>query len=475
MIDIRMEITRKRIEDIKERGPAGGFEIPAERCVPLTPFLKDSPVICEIKRCSPSKKDIDLMLNPLKTATRYRDAGIRNLSVLTEENYFRGSLKDLQDVKALYPDLAVLRKDFLVDVRDIEISYLFGADAVLLITSLLSTEKLKAMYEKAVELGMTPLVEIHDEADAAKATVVKPALVGINSRNLKTFQIDPMTPLRIRTLINWETSVIYESGVLERADGEFVAGTGFEGVLVGEAAVKNPDFPGILLDCFNHRKENEKKYGFWKRLYQGFTYAKPLIKICGITKKDDFDKVVSLGADMAGFILAESPRKTNREFIETCIDDNILKVGVVVLKAGLPLPDEIIKMLEDGVLHAIQFHGEETAEQIGGITGYKAFRLKGMQDIERMSSYPSRAKLIDAFSPAAHGGTGKQIDPSLVNRVSEKGTLWLAGGLNPENIKGILNRFKPELIDISSGVELSPGVKDHTKLDQLFEKAAFYE
>ena len=176
-------------------------------------------------------------------------------------------------------------------------------------------------------------------------------------------------------MIPWETSVIYESGVLTREDGNFAAGTGFAGVLVGEAAVKHPEFPGILVECFNRIEENMCAQRFWTRLYGKFSTGRPFVKICGITRKEDFDKITGLGADMAGFILAESHRKTDRAFIETCRNNEILKVGVVVLKPGENLPDEISNMLEDGILDAVQFHGSETPETCGRIS-----RLQGVPD-----------------------------------------------------------------------------------------------
>ena len=112
---------------------------------------------------------------------------------------------------------------------------------------------------------------------------------------------------------------------------------------------------------------------------------------------------------------------------------------------------------------------------MAGYPGYKAFRIKNESDVENMNLFRSRAKLIDAFSPEARGGTGKRIDPGLVKAAAVKNSLWLAGGLTPDNIGEILKKFRPELIDLSSGVEKSPGIKDHGKLETLFKEAASYE
>ncbi len=467
--DIRAEITARRIEDIKRLGPSQGIELPEEREVPLTSFLGISPVICEIKRKSPSVKNIDTSLDPVELARKYYKAGIRNISILTEQNYFGGSLTDLIKVKKAFPHVAVLRKDFLVSVEDIDISYRAGADACLLIASLLETDVLTAMHKRCGELGITALVELHDQDDVIKAENFKPELTGINSRNLKTFTIDPLQPLKIRSLINWPCRVVYESGIKTGYDIDFVSGSGFGGVLVGESAVKNPDFTKTLLERFIPECANGR-FAFWTELCNRYRPGRPLVKICGITKRKDLIKVKELGADMAGFILADSPRRVDADFINSCSDLGIMKVGVVVLKRDEELPQQYIELLESGTLDAIQFHGDEGPEIYLKYPGYKAFRIKDKDAAAAAAEAPGAAVLIDAFSKEAHGGTGKQIDSEYVSAVAGKRALWLAGGINPDNVCGLIREYSPALIDISSGVESAPGIKDHQKLEELFQQ-----
>ncbi len=472
MTDIRRKIADQRMERVQKLGPEEGFAVPAEREVPLVPFGTDPLLICEVKRRSPSKGHIKDIPDAAAQAQGYHSGGADHVSVLTEPDYFGGSLQDLMDVKKACPDLAVLRKDFLLTTEDIEVSYRAGADACLLISSLLSETDLKEMHDLCVKKGMTPLVEVHSREDAAKASLVKPRLMGINSRDLKTFRIYPLQPLKIRSFIDWDARIVYESGILTDRDGAFAVNAGFSGLLVGEGVVRDPSLIGKL----KKRLENagtEGRHSPFSRLCDRYTPGKPLVKICGLARKEDFDLAVELGADMTGFILAPSPRQTTPDFIRSLPSSEALKVGVVVLKEGEELPKEIQSLLDEGYLDFIQFHGSETPGTVGN-RGYKALRIKTTEDLDRMEEYYPLPCLLDAFSPEAAGGTGKRLDAELVSRAREKGELWLAGGINPGNIREILENYNPELVDLSSGLEASPGVKDHDKMKEFFKEIDAY-
>ncbi|MDC7126669.1 MAG: bifunctional indole-3-glycerol phosphate synthase/phosphoribosylanthranilate isomerase [Spirochaetales bacterium] len=473
-IDIRLEIAERRSRDVELHGAAQGLQLPQSRELPVCEFLRDPGVICEVKRKYPSVSNINLELDPVKQAGTYVERGIKSISVLTEQNYFGGSLKDLMDIKRRSPDIAILRKDFLLSEEDVNVSYLAGADAFLLIASLLSAEQLEIMYKLGLSLGMAPLVELHSYDDVKKAEGLNPKLVGINSRNLKNFTIDRLQPLRIRSFINWDCRIVYESGIKTPYDVDFVKGTGFDAVLVGEAVVRDADFALKLVKSFDKDSPDEdfadavRRFGFWNRLYKNYDITRPFVKICGITNHEDLKLVKELGADVAGFILADSPRKVSCEFIKNCSDFDIIKVGVVVLKENEPLSDDIIELLEEGFLDAVQFHGKELPTEFLKWPGYKAVRIKDEIAAENVSIVPGPSVLIDAFSSEAAGGTGKRIDGKLVKKVAEKRALWLAGGIKPENVVEIVNDYKPQLIDISSGVEAFPGKKDADKLKALF-------
>lgn len=468
-IDIKAEIAEKRAADIERAGAAQGLSLPEERQLPLNPFPQEPPVICEIKRFSPSVKNIDRGLEPVEQAGKYLTAGIRNISILTEQNYFGGSLADLIAVKTRYPEASILRKDFLLTAEDVEISFRAGADAFLLIASLLDKDRLEDMYNLGISLGMTPLVELHSAADIEKARELAPDLIGINSRDLRIFKIKPLQPLRVRAGIDWDCRIIYESGIKKEWDADFVRGTGFDGMLVGESVVREPAFAAKLTGSFTSEPD-ARRFCFWTRLFERVNPARPFVKICGITRREDLLEVKRLGADIAGFILAQSPRKVEPAFIESCRDIDILKVGVVVLAPGEELPAGIAALLESGALDAVQFHGDEEPEIYLKYPGYKAARIKAASDADAAAGLPGPAVLIDAFSSAARGGTGKRIEPELVRKVSAHRSLWLAGGINPDNVYDIITGFKPEMIDGASGVEAEPGIKDHYKLRRLFDE-----
>lgn len=474
--DIRLDITNRRRERIKAEGYAQGLTLPEKREAPLVPFDPQPLIICEIKRKSPSKGDIAAGLDPVVQAGIYFDAGVRRVSVLTEEEAFGGSLADLVAVKKAFPQLSVLRKDFLIDLEDVKTSWRAGADAFLLIASLLDAATLKAMHDLGLSLGMTPLVELHDEEDAAKLRGFKPKLTGINSRNLKDFRIDPLRPLKVRTLIDWPCRVVYESGILKEEDALFASGTGFNGVLVGEGAVKNPALIPGLFRAYNERKtEAADRYRFWQKLYSRFRFDRPLVKTCGLTRREDALLAEQLGTDALGFILADSPRRITADgkLLERLHDFNDItlpKIGVVVLKEGQEPTAEHRRLLAEGMLDALQFHGAESPELVSRFSGYKGLPVKDALSLERLAEYTGPAVLIDAFSADAAGGTGKRIDDTLVEAAAAKRELWLAGGLNPLNISGIIKKHKPGLVDVSSGLERAPGIKDPALMHAWFKE-----
>lgn len=467
-MDIRREIANKRLSRIEKEGYGLSVNVPPRREFPLNDFSKGPFVICEVKRGSPSKGHFAEGLNAVEQAELYENSGVRHVSVLTEEDRFFGSLKDIMDIKRKCPTLPVLRKDFLLDLKDVETSYLCGADAYLLITSLLDKKLLTSMYNLGVKLGMTPLVEIHDKDDVEKLKDLKPKLVGINSRDLKTFTIDPLRPLKIRSYIDWECDVVYESGIKSKIDAEFVRDACFSGVLVGEWAVKVKNLANELVGVFKCDKKNPT----WKRLFNKYDRNRPFVKICGLTNIEDVNLAKDLGASMLGFILAPSPRKVDTDFIKSLKNvKDVLKVGVVVLKQGEKLPADIKYLVENSYLDFIQFHGDESYEDCikQDVPFYKALRIKSVDTIKNMDKF-GVVSLIDSFSETELGGTGKTIDKNLTIRAREYPNLWLAGGLNPENIKSIVLDYRPELIDVSSGLELKPGKKDVVKMKKFFKE-----
>ena len=240
-----MSILNKIIEDkkldLKNKGYTYGIKIPDKRRVPIVPLTRSPIIICEIKRSSPSKGIIKADIDPVKQTAEYVKRGVKSVSVLTEERYFSGSLRDLILVKEAFPDISILRKDFIISEEEVDISYRAGADAVLLIASIHTNEELYRLYRRAKRYRMDVLFEIHSEKDIEKANRIKPDIVGINSRKLDDFTIDLFHPLKIKRLITWKHTSIFESGIKNRENAVFALSSGFDGMLIGEAVVKNPD------------------------------------------------------------------------------------------------------------------------------------------------------------------------------------------------------------------------------------------
>ena len=563
------EIVAGRRRRVAAEGVELGEAVPGSRRQPLVPLAGASSgvaestgaagvapgggaqplLICEIKRRSPSRGAIAPGLDAVGQARTYAAAGVRAVSVLTEPDHFGGALADLIAVKEACPHLSVLRKDFLLDERDLEVSHRAGADAVLLLAACLSAEELGRLYRHTLELGMTPLVEVHDDADLAKARAVRPLLTGINSRDLTTFEVDTTLPARLRPAVDWPTTLLFESGIHCAEDAAFARSAGFDGVLVGEAVVRRPELvaelrtvlaapaagaatgigDGAYTDAAAvagsaaeagaatagagagagagaHAAAGARSAAragaavggsnaaaagagaraarartpappgarepFWARVFAArhrlAGSGRPLVKVCGITNRADAELAVELGADLLGFILAPAPRRARPQAIRELADLPVLKVGVVVNDVSEALP-----LLRDGCLDALQLHGDEQPGECYQIAFpyYKAVRVGAPADLDAERDYRCPRVLLDAYSPALRGGTGKRVaDDLLAQRAAGEGArpLWLAGGIGPDNVADVISAHAPELIDASSRVEAEPGRKDHAKLRALF-------
>lgn len=197
-------------------------------------------VIAEVKRASPSKGALAGIADPAALARQYAEGGAAAISVLTEGRRFGGSLADLRDVRAAV-DLPVLRKDFVVSAYQLWEAREAGADLVLLIVAALDQPTLESLVEQAVAIGLTPLVEVHDGDEAARAVAAGAELVGVNARNLKTLEVDHTTFGRVAPMLPTGVLRVAESGIASPADVRGYAQQGAHAVLVGEAVVTGSD------------------------------------------------------------------------------------------------------------------------------------------------------------------------------------------------------------------------------------------
>lgn len=199
-----------------------------------------SSVIAEVKRKSPSKGTLAEISNPADLAAAYQAGGAAAISVLTEQRRFGGSLADLTAVRARV-DVPILRKDFVVDPYQVVEARVAGADLVLLIVAALDDDHLVRLYDEARELGLSVLVEVHDEPETERAVALGADLIGVNARNLKTLAVDPATFSRLAPLVPEDRVKVAESGIGGPEDVARFVSQGADVVLVGEALVKDGD------------------------------------------------------------------------------------------------------------------------------------------------------------------------------------------------------------------------------------------
>ncbi len=255
----RLEVDRAR-----QKRPLEVVQGEARRAAPPLDFVQalraakkqDAPaLIAEIKYASPSRGAFQVARDPLRLARLYREGGAAAISVLTDQAYFQGRLDDLAAVARVTPRLPLLRKDFIFDPYQVFEARAAGADAVLLIVAGLSQPDLLFLHNLALELGMTPLVEVHNPREVDSALECEPRLVGINNRNLHTFQVDLETTLHLRPLIPEDVCLVAESGIRSRQDVLRLVQAGVDGMLIGETLVMALKIPAKIRELLGEESE----------------------------------------------------------------------------------------------------------------------------------------------------------------------------------------------------------------------------
>lgn len=243
-LDELIASTRRRVAETKTKVTEGALEQRVASASPardLAAALRagDVAIIAEIKRATPSAGVLDAGLDAGKTARLYAEGGAAAISVLTEPDRFLGSLEDLQ--AATEARLPLLRKDFVLDPFQVLESRAYGVDAVLLIVRMLDDPTLGSCFKLAESLGMQALVEVHDEDDVDRGIRVGAGLIGVNHRDLETFEVDPDRTERLAARVPSGTTLVALSGVSTREDVARLRDVGAHAVLVGEALVTAPD------------------------------------------------------------------------------------------------------------------------------------------------------------------------------------------------------------------------------------------
>ena len=363
--------------------------------------------IAEVKRRSPSAGDLRPDADPAKLAAQFANTGAAAISVLVDER-FGGSLEDLQAARAA-TTAPLLAKGFFTEELDLLKLKVAGADAALVILRDLDDQRAAGLLSYARELGIETLVEAHDANDLHRAVALEAEVIGVNARDLSTFEIDRATQLElVARLRGHDAVVVAESGVHTRAQGAAAELAGADAILVGSALMRADDPAAKLRELT----------------------SRPLVKVCGLTRQTDVDAAVEAGADLLGFILAEqSPRRAPGVLR---VPDDRLSVAVFVGEA------------QDAGSDLVQLYEREE----GRVRGRDAVLLREGEPVAHVVDLPWEEK-----------------DPLHLQRAAAReGRVMLAGRLGPDNVREAVRAVSPWAVDAASQLESEPGIKDHEKI-----------
>jgi indole-3-glycerol phosphate synthase len=364
--------------------------------------------IAEVKRRSPSAGDLRPDADPATLARSFEDAGAAAVSILVDER-FSGSWDDLRAARAT-TSLPLLAKGFFSTRADLETARAAGADAVLLLLRDLDDP---AAAELLSTEGLDFLVEAHDAHELARAIALGAEVIGLNARDLGTFTIDRKAQLDLVAGAPRDRVIVAESGVEHRAHAAAAELAGADAVLVGSALMRAPDPASKLAELLR----------------------RPFVKVCGLTREEDVAVAAEAGADLAGFVLAESPRRADAPLP---VPESMLSVGILVGAA------------EDVGTDLVQLYAEDN--------GHRARDGLLFRDGEAV------AQVLDL--------PWLEEDEAHLERAAEvEGRILLAGGLGPENVRVAIERVQPWAVDASRSLEAAPGIKDHDKVRAFVEAA----
>ena len=496
ILDKIVAATEKRVRDAKAKLPLSELQQQVER----TLITKDFPFeralqeldfnfICEVKKASPSKGMIAEEFPYLEIAKEYEMAGAAAISVLTEPDFFLGSPQYLQEI-AKHVRIPVLRKDFIIDEYQIYEAKVWGASAILLIAAILDDDKMWHFHQLADSLGLSCLVEAHDETEVLRAVNIGARIIGVNNRNLKDFTVDANNSIRLRNLVDDSVIFVSESGLDTAEDIQRLRENKIYAALMGESFMRSNDKVAKLAELYGpivskritvstswpnefQREKNGLLDGIQETksvIHQGY---QPRIKFCGITQLDTVPVLLETRPDYIGFVFAPSKRQVTVEQAQsiakrlqyslkpTSHDKCNSRVGVFVNET-IPTIVEIAKAVP---LSVVQLHGDETTayidslrnqlqeEHLESIQIWKAIQVQIKEDIMQWEQAPIDGLVVDAYSKTARGGTGQTIDWSLLDEVQIP--YYLAGGIGLHNVARAIRRLQPYGLDMSSSLEIS--------------------
>ena len=393
--------------------------------------------ILEIKKASPSAGAIRAHADPAALARGYR--GVADaLSVLTDRQFFGGSLDDLAAARREF-DGPILAKDFFLDPRQVAEARIAGADAILVMLSLLDDAQARSMIEEARRLNMDTLVEVHDEGQMRRALGLGAPLIGINNRDLRDLSVDLATTERLAAMAGGRT-LVSESGIATRADVDRLA-PHVDGFLVGSALMRAGDPADAA---------------------RGLVFGR--IKLCGLNRHEDFE--AARAATHAGLIFVpESPRAVS---FAQAMHLAPMHPRVVGIFRNAPL-DHVAKLATMLGLAAVQLHGNEGGPYVRGLARQLPPKCEIWKAVTVARTVPERFDAADRLLfDTGQGGTGKTFDWGLVRNHPRLAGSLIAGGIGPANIREAA-RLGAYALDVGSAVDERPGVKSPAKIAALFD------
>ena len=509
ILDKIVEATKIRVAQEKqvespEAVKAAALALPSDTGFPFEAALRqqDFNFICEVKKASPSKGIIAEHFPYLDIAREYEVAGAAAISVLTEPDFFKGDKKYLQEI-ARTVKIPVLRKDFIIDEYQIYQAKVWGASAILLICACLDVPTLTKFRELADSLGLSSLVEAHDEHEVQMAIDCGARIIGVNNRNLKDFTVDVQNSVRLRNLVEDDVIFVSESGLETPEDIQVLRDNNIGVALMGETFMRSPN------------KVEKLAY-----LY-GPTYYTSKIKMCGISKVETIPAIVDAKPDYMGLVFAPSKRQVTVEQAKTLVDElhkqyanrynsdaeqysnDVVQDGAVIaavqeetatndVQEGVLIRTEntspmlihqesiktvgvfvnetvenLLKIAEEVKLDVIQLHGDEdetfiqSLKECTNVEVWKAVQVRSAADAEKWIDSSADMLLFDAYHKDERGGTGEVFDWSSLDEFERP--FMLAGGIDSTNVARAIRTVRPYGIDISSGIE-TDGVKDDEKI-----------
>jgi indole-3-glycerol phosphate synthase/phosphoribosylanthranilate isomerase len=413
---------------------------PTQRSLLKTLGQSGARFILEIKKASPSEGEIRAAADPATLARSY--AGIADaLSVLCDGPYFGGSLDDLAAARSGF-DGPVLAKDFFIDPRQVVEARIAGADAVLVMLSLLDDQAAREIIAEAGRLGMDTLVEVHDDAEMRRAIALGAPLIGINNRDLRDLSIDLSTTERLAGMAADEL-LVSESGIRTREDVERLSGL-VDAFLVGTSLMRADD-PG--------RAARELVFG--------------RVKLCGLNRAEDLELAAS--ATFAGFVFVpDTPRYLSLEdaapLVGAARNLGLSPVGV--------FRDAPVGAVADSAtllnLHAVQLHGEEDAGYLLALRGQLPPETEIWTAVSVGADVPMARSGDRTLFDNASGGSGQSFDWTRIAEHPDLARGILAGGIGAHNAR-TAQRLGPYAIDVGSSVDERPGLKSAERIAALFE------